>query len=235
MPVPPHASAGASFTCRFAFPSLDPFFFQNHIRLLLAHLVREGMGSAGRALGTGAERRPPPLPPTVPIGPRRVGGPRAGWLCPEHRAASEPGTQQRFSLRLWLGLNLHWKGESLIVTFQATGIHLQGGKANATAKTQGEKPGKPLSVLLPALSCLGAWLCSRRRWTVPVGCSAPPEHRPVRHLRHQTPPAPLNRRISAPGPLTKSTSYKNPRLSKQEGAARRVCAARPGPVKTRPV
>lgn len=44
-----------------------------------------------------------------------------------------------------------------------------------------------------------------------------------------------NRPIPAPGPPTKSTSYKTRRLSKQEGAAQRVCAASPGPLPTSPV
>lgn len=86
------------------------------------------------------------------------------------------------------------KGESLIVSFPATGIPPLGAKGNVTAKTQREKLGKLLSVLLPARvrGCAGggAGPCPwDARLLLDPSCS-------------DTSSSP-NRRISALGPTTK--------------------------------
>lgn len=102
-PALPRASAGARVTCWFAFPSSDPFFFQNHVRLLSAHLAREGMGSAGRALGPGAETRPPPLPPRCPLAPARLVAPGEDGSAPGVEPLQSPAHSNAFPLACGLG------------------------------------------------------------------------------------------------------------------------------------
>lgn len=101
----------------FAFPSLDPYFFQNHIQMLLAHLTWEGMGPEDRDVATTTA-------PQCLLVPARLVAP----AC--HTATLSPCT--------WLGLNLLWKGESLIVSFPATGIPPLGAKGNVCKNPEGK-------------------------------------------------------------------------------------------------
>lgn len=102
-PQPALPRAGAGVTCWFAFPSMDLFFFQNHIRLLLAWIAREGMGSARRALGTGAEMQPPPLPPTVPSVPARLVAPGEDGSALSPELLQSPTDSNAFPLACGLG------------------------------------------------------------------------------------------------------------------------------------
>lgn len=111
----------------------------------------------------------------------------------------------------WLGLNLLWKGESLIVSFPATGIPPLGAKGNVTAKTQREKLGKLLSVLLPALSCVAVQAAVLDHAHGMLSSSWIPAA--------QTPPTPQTGGFQPWGQQQKSPSCTNPRLSKQEGTA----------------
>lgn len=165
------------------FPTLDPFFCQNPIWLLLAHLARERMD---KPQGCGHHL----CLPWCPLVPARLVAP-GGVAVP--RAPPEPSTQQCFAPGMWLGLSLLWKGKSLLVSLLATGIPAQGGHGECQGTNPGGKAWKALSCPSPSLSCWGVRPHSWWRWTVPMGCSAPPNHWPVGHLWHQPLPAPTGR------------------------------------------
>jgi len=128
MPAPTARAAPCQRWCQlyllFAFPHLDLFFSQNRIRLCSALLEREGTGSASRALGRGQRGGHGISPPRCP--------PHPITSVPRGEDGSAPSTEPlrsppHRSLRLWLGLNSRWKGESLILSFLATGIPPRGG------------------------------------------------------------------------------------------------------------
>lgn len=113
----------------------------------------------------------------------------------------------------WIGLNLLWKGESLIVSFPATGIPPLGAKGHVCKNQEGKAWKAPFCAsacpLLPGCVAVQTVVLDHAHGM--LNSSWIPAA--------QTPPAPQTGGFQPWGQQRKSPNCTNPRLSKQEGAA----------------